>query len=230
MPGRGSPALREQAGTGILVGMTAPQENVWLAALRTNPDHSRNYAERWRAFEEQGRDIYGEARLIDAMAERGSRILDAGCGTGRIGGWLADRGHRVVGIDLDEHLIEVAREAHPGAEWVVGNLATTSLDDETGDLAEFDLIVSAGNVMTFLAEEERLPALQRMRAHLAPTGRLVAGFGAGRGYDFVDFGADAFRAGFALEQHYSTWQLHPPADDFIVAVLAPIPAPLEQDE
>ncbi|GAA0199312.1 hypothetical protein [Glutamicibacter creatinolyticus] len=66
--------------------MSAPRENVWLAAVRANPDHAHNYAQRWRRLAAEGSDIYGEARMIDAMAERGSRILDAGCGTGRIGG------------------------------------------------------------------------------------------------------------------------------------------------
>jgi 2-polyprenyl-3-methyl-5-hydroxy-6-metoxy-1,4-benzoquinol methylase len=210
--------------------MPAPQENVWLAAVRANPDHARNYAERWRSFADAGRDIYGEARLIDAMAERHSRILDAGCGTGRIGGWLAARGHEVVGVDLDEYLISVARTDYPQARWEVGNLATFAVDDEFGDLQEFDLIVSAGNVMTFLSEAERKPALERLRGHLAPNGRLVVGFGAGRGYDFVDFTADAFESGLVLEQHYSTWQLHAPAVDFLVAVLTRTPDAPEQDE
>ena len=73
--------------------MPGPQENVWLATLRANPDHARNYARRWSNLVAEGRDIYGEARLIDAMAERGSNILDAGCGTGRIGGWQIGRAH-----------------------------------------------------------------------------------------------------------------------------------------
>src|SRR5699024_5078389 len=62
-----------------------PQENVWVAAVRRNPEHARGYAERWRRIEASGQDIYGEARLIDAMAPRGARILDAGCGSGRLG-------------------------------------------------------------------------------------------------------------------------------------------------
>lgn len=209
---------------------SAPQENVWLVAVRANPDHAKNYAERWRRLEAAGRDIYGEARLIDAMAERGSRILDAGCGTGRIGGWLAERGHEIVGVDLDPDLIEVARADHPGARWEVGNLASFAVDDEYGDLQEFDLIVCAGNVLTFLAEAERRPALERLRGHLAPNGRLIVGFGAGRGYEFVDFAADAFESGLVLEQHYSTWQLHAPAADFLVAVLTRTPDAPEQDE
>lgn len=199
--------------------MTAPQENVWVAAVRANPEHARNYAQRWRNLVEEGHDIYGEARMIDALADRGSRILDAGCGTGRIGGWLAEHGHHVVGVDLDEYLISVAREDYPEAEWAVGNLATLQLRDEAGAPRQFDLIVSAGNVVTFLAEDERLPALRRLADHLAPEGRLVIGFGAGRGYEFDVFEADAAQSGLQLEQRFSTWQLHAASADFLVAVL-----------
>lgn len=167
----------------------------------------------------QGRDIYGEARLIDAMAERGSRILDAGCGTGRIGGWLAERGHDVVGVDLDETLIQVAEQDWPHAIWKVQNLAELNLVDESGERHQFDLMVSAGNVFTFLSQDERDPSLQRLKDHLAPEGRLVVGFGAGRGYQFDEFEADANRAGLSIQDRYSTWTLKPPADDFLVAVL-----------
>ncbi|WP_404291119.1 class I SAM-dependent methyltransferase [Glutamicibacter arilaitensis] len=199
--------------------MSAPEENVWLAAVQANPDHAQNYAQRWRKFVEEGNDIFGEARTIDAMAERGSRILDAGCGTGRIGGWLAEHGHQVVGVDLDEHLISVAREDYPTAQWQAGNLATFTLNDESGAAQKFDLIVCAGNVLTFLAKAERLPALKRLCGHLAPEGRLVVGFGAGRGYEFADFESDASEAGLGMQQRYSTWNMHLPADDFLVAVL-----------
>lgn len=200
--------------------MPGPKENLWLAAVRSNPDHARNYARRWSNFVAQGRDIYGEARLIDAMAEPESRILDAGCGTGRVGGWLAERGHQVVGVDLDETLIDVARQDWPRAIWEVQNLAEFEVLTGSGAQAEFDLVVSAGNVFTFFAEAERRPALVRLRDHLASDGRLVVGFGAGRGYDFDEFESDARFAGLRLEQRYSTWTLRPPADDFLVAVLS----------
>lgn len=199
--------------------MNGPQENVWLAAVRKNPDHARNYAERWRGIAEQGHDIYGEARLIDAMVDRQSRILDAGCGTGRIGGWLAAHGHDVVGVDLDDHLIAVAREDYPDAEWATSNLADFSIRDEAGREDTFEAIVSAGNVMTFLSVDERRPALQRMHDHLGFDGRLVIGFGSGRGYEFDEFEEDAASVGLGVQQRYSTWALHPPADDFLVAVL-----------
>lgn len=131
--------------------LSGPSENLWTAALRRNPEHAKGYAERWRRIEASGKDIHGEVRLLDAMAERGARILDAGCGSGRLGGHLARAGHDVVGVDLDPHLIEVARADHPGARWEVGDLAALDLRDEDGARMLFDLQVSAGNVLTFLA-------------------------------------------------------------------------------
>ncbi len=52
--------------------------------------------------------------MIDAMAARGSRVLDAGCGTGRVGGRLAELGHTVVGADVDPALIDYAKADFPG--------------------------------------------------------------------------------------------------------------------
>ena len=193
--------------------LPGPDENLWSTALRRDPEHAHRYAERWRRLEAAGQDIHGEARLLDAMAARGSRILDAGCGSGRVGGYLARAGHTVTGVDLDPHLIEVARADHPEARWEVGNLAELELP------APFDLAVCAGNVLTFLAASERRPALARLAAHLAAEGRLVVGFGLDRGYAVEDFAADAEQAGLRLSARFSTWDLRPASEDFLVGIL-----------
>ncbi|MDN6303980.1 MAG: methyltransferase domain-containing protein, partial [Brachybacterium sp.] len=109
--------------------------------------------------------------------------------------------------------VEVARTDHPGARWEVGDLAELALPEQ------FDLIVSAGNVLTFLAGAERRPALARLAAHLAPEGRLVVGFGLDRGYALEDFEDDAQEAGLALSQRFGTWDLRPASDDFLVGIL-----------
>lgn len=200
---------------------SGPAQNLWEAAVARNPDHARGYAQRWRRIEASGQDIHGEARLIDAMAARGSRVLDAGCGTGRLGGYLAGVGHRVVGVDLDPTLIEVAREDHPAARWETGNLAELDLQDEGANRELFDLVVCAGNVLTFLSGAERIPALTRIGLHLAPGGRFVAGFGPGRGYPVGRFEDDAASAGLAVQQRFAGWDLQPRTSDeeFLVAVL-----------
>ena len=153
------------------------------------------------------------------MAARGARILDAGCGSGRLGGHLARAGHDVTGVDLDPHLIDVARADHPGARWEVGNLAALDLQEEDGTRSRFDLQLCAGNVLAFLAGAERRPALARLAEHLAEDGRLVVGFGLDRGYAADDFAADAAAAGLRLEQRFSTWDLRPADDRFLVGIL-----------
>jgi SAM-dependent methyltransferase len=192
---------------------------LWEAQKRANPGHSAWYIERFEKMRAEGADLHGEARLIDAMVPRGSRILDAGCGPGRVGGELAKRGHQVVGVDVDPELIEAARRDHPDVQWLVGDLAELDLPAQ-GIEDPFDIIVSAGNVMTFLAPGTAPKVLERLGAHLADGGRLVTGFGAGRGYAFEQFFADAGAAGLACQLRLATWDLRPlEADsDFLVAV------------
>mgnify|MGYP000979123219 FL=1 len=187
----------------------------WKEVTAANPAHSENYARRWRMMAEQGEDIDGEARLVDALSSRAARILDAGCGTGRLGGYLAARGHDVVGTDIDPVLIEHARRDHPDARWEVGDLSVDPVP-----VSDVDVAVSAGNVMGFLAPEGREAALRNIAGSLAADGRFVVGFGAGRGWGFDDFIATAERVGLELENVFESWDLHPfTADsDFLVAI------------
>lgn len=128
--------------------------SAWQKITAANPDHSTWYIERFRAMAASGADLVGEARFIDAMVPRGARILDAGCGPGRHGGYLAQAGHDVVGVDVDPVLIAAAEEDFPGPTWLVGDLA--ELDLPTRGITEgFDAILCAGNVMAFLAPSTR---------------------------------------------------------------------------
>ncbi|MGB5111855.1 MAG: class I SAM-dependent methyltransferase [Mycobacterium sp.] len=198
------------------------EQSIWMQKVEADPGHSQWYIERLRAMERAGKDLAGEARLIDAMAARGARILDAGCGPGRVGGYLAAAGHDVVGVDVDPALIAAAEEDHPGPRWLVGDLAELDLPAR-GINDPFDLIVSAGNVMTFLAPSTRTQVLGRLRAHLATEGRAVIGFGAGREYEHGDFLDDATAAGLAPDLLVSSWDLRPFTEDadFLVAILRP---------
>ena len=186
----------------------------WKDVTSQNPQHSENYARRRQAMIERGVDIDGEARLIDALVPRGARILDAGCGQGRIAGYLAARGHDVTGVDIDPVLIAHAAEQYPEVGFRVGDLCG---DDLPGD---FDLVVAAGNVMCFLDPFGREAALDNIAGALQPGGRFVAGFGAGRGWGFDDFMAMATDAGLEPENVFSTWDLRPFEEDsdFLVAV------------
>jgi SAM-dependent methyltransferase len=200
--------------------MTTPRSQ-WADIVAANPDHSHQYAQRFRRLAAEGSDIYGEARLLDAMLPRGARVLDAGCGGGRSGGYLAHQGHQVVGVDLDPVLIEAAQQDFPGPTWLVGDLAELNLPAR-GVADPFDGIVCAGNVMTFLHPETRVEVLRRFGRHLASRARAVIGFGAGRGYPFDEFFRHAQTAGLVVDLSLATWDLRPwhEGADFLVAVLS----------
>lgn len=198
------------------------EQSLWMRKVTENPEHSAWYIERFRSMARAGDDLAGEARLVDTMVPRKARVLDAGCGPGRVGGALAEAGHDVVGVDVDPALIEAAEQDHPGPRWLVGDLAELDLPAR-GIADPFDAIVCAGNVMTFVAPSTRVPVLTRLRAHLAPDGRAAIGFGAGRGYEFSEFLADAATAGLVPDLLLGTWDLRPFTDDsdFLVALLRP---------
>ncbi|MDO5670578.1 MAG: class I SAM-dependent methyltransferase [Corynebacterium sp.] len=186
----------------------------WKDVTSVNPSHSENYARRWEAMIERGDDIDGEARLIDALVPRQSRILDAGCGQGRVAGYLAARGHEVLGVDIDPILIDHARTRYPQADFQVGDLCHDQLP------GGFDLVASAGNVMGFVDPARRREALNNIAGALKPGGRFIVGFGAGRGWGFDHFMALATDVGLEPENVFSTWDLRPFEEDsdFLVAI------------
>lgn len=193
----------------------------WTEIVREDPTHSHRYVERFRTMEAEGRDLAGEARLIDALAPRTARVLDAGCGPGRVGAFLHALGHTVVGVDVDPVLIAAANDDHPGPTWVVGDLAELDLPpDIAGD--GFDVIVSAGNVVAFLAPSTRRPVLANLRRCLRSEGRLVIGFGAGRDYLFDEFFDDVAAVGLTVDVCLSSWdgRPHDAASEFLVAILS----------
>jgi SAM-dependent methyltransferase len=108
-----------------------------------------------------------------ALPRRPCRVLDLGCGTGRVSLDLAARGHRVTGLDLDPHFTaELRRRAAAGnlaAGAVVSDVRTFTLD------RRFDLVLAAMQLLQLLeTPDERVAALERARAHLRDGGLFAA--------------------------------------------------------
>lgn len=190
----------------------------WLTDTR--PGHSQWYIDRFRAMAADGDDLAGEARLIDAMVPRRAHILDAGCGPGRLGGHLASVGHRVVGVDVDPALIEAAAADHPDPTWLVGDLSELDLPARGID-EKFDAIVSAGNVMVFLAPGTESQVLRRLAAHLKDDAPLVVGFHTDRHLTLDAFDEAVAEAGLRLDLRLATWDVRPwtPESDWAVSIL-----------
>jgi SAM-dependent methyltransferase len=186
----------------------------------TDPGHSQWYIERFRTMAAEGADLGGEARLIDAMVPPRSRVLDAGCGPGRLGAVLHERGHIVVGVDFDPALIEAAEQDHPGPRWLVADLAELDLA-AMGEPEPFAAAVLAGNVMVFLAPVTETDVLARVAAHVVPDGFVVTGFHLNRDLSLARFDECVEAAGLRIEHRFATWDLRAWHDeaDFAVSVL-----------
>ncbi|MCB0994211.1 MAG: class I SAM-dependent methyltransferase [Acidimicrobiales bacterium] len=163
-----------------------------------------DYDARWDRLAEQGQNPHGEADFVTALGVR--RVLDAGCGTGRVAIELDRRGHEVVGVDLDEHMLATARRKGPHVEWHVADLARLDLVDDVGERRRFDAVVLAGNVMIFLASGTEGDVVARLAEHLSPGGVLVAGFQLHTEHlDLATYDRLAAANGLDLEARYSTW-------------------------
>ncbi len=182
----------------------------------TAATHSQWYVDRFRTLAADGADLAGEARLVDAMLARGSRVLDAGCGTGRTGAALHAAGHTVVGVDADATLLAAAIADHPGPEWLQADLAELDLRCEP-----FDAAVLAGNVMVFLAPGTEATVLRTLAAHVRPGGLVVTGFATDRPYRVADFDRDCAAAGLTRLHRFASWDLEPwhEGADWAVTVL-----------
>ncbi|MGL4582022.1 MAG: class I SAM-dependent methyltransferase, partial [Flavobacterium sp.] len=75
-----------------------------------------------------------------AIADKVERVLDLGCGTGRLAVELAKQGKQVVGVEFASAMLDVARRRSSLVEWIQGDARSIRLDQK------FDLIILSGHV------------------------------------------------------------------------------------
>jgi SAM-dependent methyltransferase len=154
--------------------MSEPRTTRW--AQLTGGTSGEDYAGRFAALAASGADVHGEASYCASLVQPPARVLDAGCGAGRVAARLAQLGYDCTGVDVDPSMLAVARREHPGPAWVLADLATLH---EAGAVVArgYDLVLAAGNVVPLLAEGTLRPTMGELARALTPAGLLVAGFG-----------------------------------------------------
>ncbi len=141
--------------------------------------------------------------MVDAFAAAvassgGARVLDAGCGAGRMSRYLADRGCPVTGVDLSPGMAAMARRDHPHVGFAVGSLTDLPFANDrfAGVMLWYSIIHTppAGQPRVF-AEAARV---------LHPGGRLLVGFQSGEGTRDVSASYRRFGHEIHLERHLYT--------------------------
>ena len=124
--------------------------------------------------------------VLTRLPSSGGRVLDLGCGSGRIGGPLAAAGHEVVGVDADAYQAAAYRRAvGERGRFVVGDLAGPLPAVDGG----FDAVLLLGNVLMTVRE----PAV--LRAIFAAVVEVLAADGAVIVDDFPEGGWAEIAAG-----------------------------------
>ncbi|MCB0908339.1 MAG: class I SAM-dependent methyltransferase [Nocardioidaceae bacterium] len=98
-------------------------------------------------------DVLGP--MLDRL--RPGRTLDAACGTGAVAQQLITRGHDVIGIDISEGMLALARAAVPEARFTLGDLVALPLPDHDVDHMVCSLALThLPDLAPFFAEAARV--------------------------------------------------------------------------
>ena len=190
----------------------------WVA-WRSRVDLDR-YDAKWERLESQGASIHGEADFVTRWLKRlanetkespnGQLVMDAGCGSGRVGMELARRGYTVVGVDNDPDMLALARpksanhvELNQRVRWELGNLSVVRFTER------FDTIALAGDVLVYAKAQDRRQAVVNLAEHLKPSGLLIAGSSFAPGYDLATHCQWCVDAGLEVLGQFATWDEYP---------------------
>lgn len=146
--------------------------------------------------------------VLAAFAEHvrtagGGRVLDLGCGPGRITGHLHELGLDAAGVDLSPAMIAEARRRCPALSFRVGRLDAPGVAAKSlaGLLAWYSLI--------HVPPEELPSTLQALADVLSPGGHLQLAFQAGQGHRHISnaYGHDLDLDAWCLDPDHITTQL-----------------------
>jgi SAM-dependent methyltransferase len=107
--------------------------------------------------------------LVRHREDLSGRVLDVGCGTGRLLGYLLALGARAEAIDISERMVQICRRRYPAADVRRGDLA----DLKAAVAGPFHALWMSGNVLDVLDDERRRAALRDAHDLLVDDGLLL---------------------------------------------------------
>lgn len=114
------------------------------------------------------------AGLLEMLGSTPRRVLDLGCGTGRVLLPLVAAGHDVVGIDHDRETLSSCRRSLADANGEAQLIEMDMCDEWPDDLGRFDLVCCLGNTFMLMADvDDAVRLLRKVRAALLADGSFV---------------------------------------------------------
>ena len=186
-----------------------------------------DYAARFPATEPE--DPLELAMIDHFIARLGSTptVLDAGCGTGRMSRYLADRGCLVFGVDLSPGMVAMARRDQPDLAFGIGSIVDLPYADASVDAAMYWYSV-------IHSPDELLPRIAAEAARVVrPDGLVLLAFQVGSGSRDVATGYRALGHDVSLTRFHRTLdqmrEVLAAAGFGLVARLERAPVPHEKD-
>jgi len=111
-----------------------------------------------------------ETVLLARYRERfAGRVLEIGCGGGRLLGYFLALDGEVHGIDVSPAMLDYCRRVYPQANVRLGDLRELTPDSH----GPYDVVFASNNVLDVLPDDERRRVLRDAAALIAPGGLLI---------------------------------------------------------
>ncbi|MFO8052424.1 MAG: methyltransferase domain-containing protein [Candidatus Omnitrophota bacterium] len=114
----------------------------------------------YKNAEESGATKYLKKHVLRHLqACSGLKILEIGCGNGFLTNYLRQQGHKVLGIDISESAIQIAKQSHPESDF----LCLSAEQDLSSTIKDkFDAIIAVEVMEHLYAPKEMLKNVKKL--------------------------------------------------------------------
>ncbi|HTW96753.1 MAG TPA: methyltransferase domain-containing protein [Candidatus Methylomirabilis sp.] len=129
-----------------------------------------NYEEDARTFDEtREKPIWPPLAAQLKKVPAGARVLDVGCGNGRLLKVLAERQVKFLGVDQSEALIKICRDKYPEYQFRIGDILNL------GEMPEydFDYVFCVAVLHHLPGADSRLRALRQLKNKIKSGGKII---------------------------------------------------------
>jgi ubiquinone/menaquinone biosynthesis C-methylase UbiE len=159
-----------------------------------------------KKFSQTRQSGWPEFELLRPLVKRGERVLDLGCGNGRLRIFLNDCGIKegeYFGFDASEELLKIARELNPRDHFFHGNFGKKLPFGAN----QFDVVAAVASFHHLLSKKEQILFFDETFRIMKPNGKLfLTTWKLPKKYFWKNFGKKNWNIPFGKEQHPRTYR------------------------